>query len=228
MSFFGLFKSKQETEIKKLRKKIYFDIFPGGENQIVKEAEEVNHLVGDKYSKDQIRKAYLHMTFIFFIAEDRSEERIIGSSMINMGGQIAKEDALTIYGYVKNRFLRHQLKTENSEELQGFSDVMFGGDTGYNSDKIPGGFGNFGYSLTNPIPTKGINGSHVYLRKLKFLATGNEIKWKREGSYSSDNIENNIDKYKLFDISGDDIATIYISPYHRKNSDKAPDGFKLS
>ncbi|MCX6766843.1 MAG: hypothetical protein NT170_03665 [Candidatus Moranbacteria bacterium] len=213
--------------MEKLQKKIYFDIFPGGEKQIVKEAEDVNHLVGDKYSKDQIRKAYFHMIFLFFIADDRSEERIIGSSKINMGDQITEEDTLIMYGYIKDRFLRHQLGTENSEALQGFSDVMFGGNIGYDSDEIPGGYGNFGYSITNPIPTKGINGSHVYLRKLKFLATGKEIKWGRTGSYSSDNIENKIDKYKLFDISGDDIATIYISPYHRKNSDKAPEGFEL-
>jgi hypothetical protein len=123
--------------------------------------------------------------------------------------------------------LKQKLGTEDQAELNNLSNVMFGGNTGYDSDEIPGGFGNFGYSITNPIPTKGINGSNVYLRKLKFLATDKEIKWERIGSYSSDNIENKIDKYKLFDLSGNYINTIYISPYHRKNSNKAPDGFEL-
>ena len=228
MSFFGLFKPKPKTEMKKLLEKIYARIFPGGSEQMNTEVDEVSHLVGDKYSKEQMNTLYNHIAGLFYIADDKSEERIIGSTMIKMDGQIAKEDISKIYDYVKYKFFRQQLGTDNQDKIDELSNVMFGGNIGYDSDEIPGGFGNFGYSITNPIPTKGINGSHVYLRKLKFLATGKEIKWGREGSYSSDNIENKIDKYKLFDISGDCIATIYISPYHRKNSSKAPEGFKLS
>lgn len=227
MSFFGLFKSKQEKEFKKLQKKIYFDIFPGGEKQIVKEAEDANHLVGDKYSKDQIRKVFLHIIFLFFIAQDKSEERITGSTMIKMDGQIAKDDISVIYNYVKDRFLKQRLGTEDQNELDESSAVMFGGDNGCDSDEIPGGYGDFGYSVNNPIPTKGIMGSNTYLSKLKSSANNNRITSERAGSCSADNIENMIDEYKLFDESGENIATIFISPYHRRNSSKAPKGFEL-
>ena len=39
-----------------------------------------------------------------------------------------------------------------------------------------------------------------------------------------ENIEKPIDEYLITHENGDDIATIYISPYQAKNSKKAPKG----
>jgi len=228
MSFFGLFKSKQEKEMDKIKKKISTGVFPDGNQQIERETDEVSHLIGNKYPKDQMREVYIHIAFLFFIADkDRSEERIIMSTNIKMDSKIAEADILKIYDYVKNKFLKQQLGTEDQNELNESATVMFGGNIGCDTDEIPGGYGDFGYSATNPIPTKGIMGSNMYLSRLKPVYGDTNTEWKREDSCSVDNIENMIDEYKLSNSAGDCVATIYVSPYHSRNSEKAPNGFKL-
>ena len=50
---------------------------------------------------------------------------------------------------------------------------------------------------------------------------------QRIGSQTFDNIEKHIDSYLITHENGDDITTIYISPYQAKNSKKVPKGLKL-
>ena len=228
MSFFGLFKSKQEKEMGKIQSKMYSNIFPGGHEQSDKEVREVYELLGSKYSKNQVAKSYIHMAGLFFVAEDKSEERIVGSAMIRADGEIAKEDILKIYTYIKNKFLKQQLGAKDEDGLDEISKGVFGGDEGCDTDEIPGGHGDYGYSSTNPIPTKGVMGSNAYLSRLRPVNSDVETKWERTGSCSADNIENMIDEDKLSNTPADQVVNIYISPYHRRNSKKAPKGFELS
>jgi hypothetical protein len=37
-----------------------------------------------------------------------------------------------------------------------------------------------------------------------------------------------IDEYKLSNVPADQVIKIYISPYHKRNSEKAPEGFELT
>jgi hypothetical protein len=53
---------------------------------------------------------------------------------------------------------------------------------------------------------------------------GTRVNNERLGSLQVDNIEKPIDAYLITHENGDDIATIYISPYQAKNSKKAPKG----
>jgi hypothetical protein len=92
-------------------------------------------------------------------------------------------------------------------------------------DEIPGGYGEFGLSVTNPVPTHTILGSNLYLSRLRTL-DNKEISCNRIGSTGSDNIENPIDMYRVDTEDGKHI-TIYLSPYHLKNSNKTPKGFKF-
>lgn len=98
----------------------------------------------------------------------------------------------------------------------------FGTDKG----EIPEGTGRFGFDVTNPIPVHGIYGSKYYLGKL-LDENGKHIKYNRIGSTSSPNISNLIDIYVIMNNENAEIATLYISPYHKKNSNKAPEGFTL-
>lgn len=93
-------------------------------------------------------------------------------------------------------------------------------------DTIPGGFGEFGHEMTNPIPVNTISGSLAYLEKLQTL-DGNKVKYKRTGSTRVPNINKPVDAYKIFD-KGEVIATLYINAYNSQNSEKPPEGFKLS
>lgn len=95
---------------------------------------------------------------------------------------------------------------------------------GTDQDVIPEGTGEFGYDVTNPIPTNTIGGSRVYLEKL-YSDNGTKIRYERLGATFSPNIKNVIDVYLIF-VDGLEIE-LYISPYNQKTSEKAPKGFML-
>ena len=93
-------------------------------------------------------------------------------------------------------------------------------------DVIPRGFGDFGLSVTNPVPVHAVPGNEVYLRRLR-LENGSTISWNRLGSSTISEIWGNIDEYEIFNDNGDSIARIFINPYHHKISNRAPRGFRL-
>ena len=92
--------------------------------------------------------------------------------------------------------------------------------------RVDEGFGEFGLDVTNPIPVQGIISNEVYLKKLVTI-DGSEIHWEREGSTKTENIKNAIDIYKIFDSGGRLITKLFISPYHKRISNKIPKGFML-
>jgi len=97
---------------------------------------------------------------------------------------------------------------------------------GTDKDEIPGGKGRFGLDVTNPIPTRGIYGSNNYLKKLIDI-DGNSVSSSRLSSTFSPNIKNPIDIYEIRDKDNIVKAKLFISPYHKKTSSKAPEGFML-
>ena len=97
---------------------------------------------------------------------------------------------------------------------------------GCTTDEMPNGIGEFGIEPTNPIPVNTVElGSKIYLAELR-APDGSKVNNHRIGSQTVDNIEKLIDSYLITHENGDDIATIYISPYQAKNSKKAPKGLK--
>lgn len=97
---------------------------------------------------------------------------------------------------------------------------------GTTEDEIPGGKGRFGFDVTNPVPTNGIFGSNAYLGRLKDK-DGQSTSSQRIGSTGAENINHPIDAYKIFNTKGKELGVIYLSPYHRTISRRAPDGFIL-
>lgn len=93
-------------------------------------------------------------------------------------------------------------------------------------NEISQGFGDYGLKKTNPIPVFGVPENENYLSKLRLL-NGEKIRWRRIGSLFADNIEKPIDEYEIFNLKGDTLSLLYISPYHWKTSQKAPSGFKI-
>ena len=92
-------------------------------------------------------------------------------------------------------------------------------------DEILSGYGPFGLCATNPIPTENIAGSNNYLGQL-ILKGRQNLSWERLGSTSSDTTDGMIDIYQI-KSDNTDIAILYICPYHKKNSERPPDGFLL-
>jgi hypothetical protein len=93
-------------------------------------------------------------------------------------------------------------------------------------DEIKQGIGKYGFDKTNPIPVYGIPENEKYLSRLRTMR-GEKLRWRRIRSLEVSNINKAIDEYEIFNLLGDTITLLYISPYHLKTSNKAPDGFKL-
>ena len=57
--------------------------------------------------------------------------------------------------------------------------------------------------------------------------SGEEIRYERIGSFDSPASEMPVDGYELTDKHGNELGVIYLSPYHKRNSQKAPDGLQI-
>ena len=97
---------------------------------------------------------------------------------------------------------------------------------GCDADELPNGQGEFGYSILNPIPTKTILGSVFYLERLR-APDGAKVNNERQGSSIAEVSPHPIDKYIIKHPNGAVLATLYLSPYHKRTSGKAPRGFTL-
>lgn len=97
---------------------------------------------------------------------------------------------------------------------------------GVETDDIPTGYGPFGLCKTNPVPTRGVPGSNEYLARLR-TKDGLSVENSRIGSTSAKDVTSGmIDMYNI-SSGGVSLGTVYICPYHKKNSGKAPEGFRL-
>jgi len=100
-------------------------------------------------------------------------------------------------------------------------------EDGVDIDVIPRGLGAFGLVSSNPIPCKTIHGSIAYLARLRTL-DGIKIIYQRAGSVVSDISPYPVDVYEISLSDGQKLETLFISPYHKINSGKAPSGFTLA
>jgi len=100
-------------------------------------------------------------------------------------------------------------------------------ENGCDEDEIPDGKGEFGYSVNNPIPINTILETHSYLSRLRTL-DGEKVRYFKLGSTSSQVSLHKAQCYKIKNIKGEELAVLYISPFQKKTSEKAPKGFKLA
>lgn len=98
---------------------------------------------------------------------------------------------------------------------------------GFDADELPHGQGEYGMTATNPILTKTVFGSTAYMGRLR-TAENAKVSYKRIGSTTSHVSPNPIDVYQVTDVSDRVLATLYVSPYHKRISTRAPQGFHLA
>lgn len=96
---------------------------------------------------------------------------------------------------------------------------------GSDGDELLNGHGEFGLAPTNPIPTNTVMGSNIYLSRL-LTDDGKKVESKRRYPIISEVSEMPIDVYDLSLPDGTPLGTIYISPYQKRTSAKAPRGFR--
>lgn len=97
---------------------------------------------------------------------------------------------------------------------------------GVDTDDIPKGYGSFGLCETNPVPTRDVSGSNEYLSRLRTI-DGRPVESSRIGSTSAPDVTSGmIDMYAI-SIGDVSLGRVYLCPYHKRNSGKAPEGFRL-
>jgi hypothetical protein len=232
MAFFGIFKSKSEKILEAKLGGISEIIFPMGDSDISRDCQKVDILTNGKIPDSDLRGFVAGCKTLVAISEHYDDDYFVRSNIARSKSRINETEARDVYIYLAgesmtranvSRMLKGQSGNDSSliEYCDQLSRTWAAGTT---QDKIPGGFGEFGMSTNNPIPTVCVKGSNVYLSRLRY--NGILVDSNRLGSTKSDVTVGNVDIYQISQ-SGSDIVKIYICPYHRKDSKIAPKGFSL-
>jgi len=100
--------------------------------------------------------------------------------------------------------------------------INFGG---YVLEEIHGGKGEFGYTVTNPIPIKPGIGYLTYFKQLRTF-DDKEIRYKYLRTTEAYNIGDDIDEYEII-IDNEKVTNLFVCPFYLTNSTRAPYGLKI-
>jgi len=234
MALWGLFKGKDESKKDKAFDDMNTFVNPMGEVDVARDCQKIRELSHGKIPKESLRLFTMGCKVLALTAKDYDDDDFVRSYIARSGNLLSANEARNIYVYFagevshRNGFIqmmKAQGQPITQELLNQLSDFASARDNGTTEDQILGGHGDFGHALTNPIPTICVAGSKKYLAKLRYQ--NKPVENKRVGSTTSDVTEGSVDIYDIFS-DGRKVASIYICPYHRKNSKLAPKGFSLS
>jgi len=234
MAFFGLFKSNEEKMLDNIMKDMNLKIFPNGDADLIRDCTKINKITNGKIPPDLLRGFVSGCKCLLAVSEDNQDEaRFISSFIRRSDGLINEKEAKYMYVYFSgevnyyDNVALHFKKIGSAvpaEMTTQFISIASTYNAGVDSDSLPTGYGEFGLVVSNPIPTISIQGSNSYLSKLRYK--GQSVSQKRLGSTSSEVTEGSIDIYNL-SIADLVVGTVYICPYHKRNSNKSPVGFSL-
>jgi hypothetical protein len=248
MSIFDFFKKKEETwqtrygikdspALDKEMAALQADIFPNGPTDAARDIIRVLALFHSKLSEKECLKCIGGSKTLLLISEDKSAERIVPSIMVRAGNKVTEAEAYSAYAYLAGEatVLDRMNKTINTatagknlqpEVRKVFDDQLKSFHVIYQSavdaDELPNGYGDYGTTITNPVLTISVWCSTDYLNRLRF--NGKVITYHRFGSKRSEVTPGQTDIYQIA-TDGEPLGTIYICPYHKHNSQKAPKGF---
>lgn len=233
MAFFGLFKSKQDRDQGNEFNQLLGTIFPGGEGNVLRDIERVSRYTHGKIPRDKIRGFVAGCKTLVQISETREDENFVQSFISRSENLISDVEAYEVFVYLAGEAAYADNITRmfgvgvplNAELIQHLAQMKAIYAEGTYEDSISGGYGEFGLTVTNPIPMISARGSNKYLSKLYFR--GQAVEYARSGSTSSPVTEGKLDIYVL-SVDGKEVGTIYICPYHRRNCKTAPDGFAFT
>ena len=212
-----------KNELTNSLKKMNKEIFPNGQLDIDKGTKKLLQILNDNIDKNTAQNIFVKSSSICYIT--------------SMKGTFSKER-------LKQHLAPYALDYFNDDTLSEFYDFIISKNEtaslieikrefskssnpkGTDKDVMPEGYGEFGLEITNPIPTSSIPDSYFYLNSLR-TQNGSEITFNRIGSMGAPNISQTIDAYTI-SANEQELATIYICPYNKKTSTKAPKGFMLS
>ena len=229
MAFFGLFKSKQERELDDMFRKVNAVIFPGGDADVRRDCQRVDSLVKSRIPQEKLKGYVAGCKALLHLSETFSDQRFVKSFMLRAEGRISEAEAYSVFAYLEGEAGYYDkmrlLAGEGGDIKNMVGDMPWIYAEGTTGDSIPGGYGEFGLAVTNPIPTVSVRGSNYYLSRLRHR--GRPVEASRLGSVSSDVTPGSIDAYRL-SAGGTEVGTVFLCPYHKRISGLAPQGFTLS
>jgi hypothetical protein len=204
------------------------DFLFGGLDEMREQINEAYEMFGHRYKQAQIANALTWMTMRFNRMNDKSAVAMVDEGqMCRPDNPFNKEDATKLYRFVvKKTFLKNN-PNATDEVVESFYKSLGNNTDGATTDVIPNAYGEYGFDVTNPIPTRGVPTNEVYLKKLSLLSN-EPFHWERIGSFSSPNIKKPIDGYEIITDDGERLCTLYISPYQSVISNTPPKGFYIS
>jgi len=233
VGLFNIFKSKQQRAADDAMKQVGAQIFPGGAADVQRDCERVGRIISGKLAPDALRGFVTGCKTLIAISDTHTEESFVRSFVIRSENRITPEEAYDVLVYLTGECSAFDKMTmfaaksggELSSEMQQYiSDLPKTYAQGVKADQLPNGSGEFGLELTNPVPTISIRSSNEYLSRLRYR--GHPVENNRNGSKQSPVTAGAVDVYQLTQ-NEQPVGTVYLCPYHRKTSSKAPRGFKL-
>lgn len=226
MGFFDLFKKKETLALEASLDKMVEFLFPNGDVDITRDSKRIQMLANGKLTFDECKESVIGCKGIIYIAENKSAERLVPSIMARLK-KCNEKEAYSIYAYLSGEAMYLDRINAFNASLGMVSHAITSElhQYGIDLDELPNGFGEFGLTKTNPIPTISADGSTDYLSRLRYKEQ--TISYNRTGSVTENEVTNApIDVYAITYLEKS-LGNIYICPYHRRNSKKAPKGFEF-
>lgn len=183
-------------------------------------------ITGSFSSREVAEKLYIYESVLFEVSSDKSKQRIVAGALRRPDNAATEAEAVFVYDYLMKRYVAKNYGNVNDQIFTQLNESFGNTEIVCQDDVIPGAYGRYGWDITNPIPVRGIPAEPIYLNRLR-TKEGRVIKWHRLGSTGAKNIKNPIDIYILSDAEGNDVGTIYVSPYQGVISSTAPEGLSL-
>lgn len=225
MGFFDFFKKKKADSyldnMPPAMRQAFAVLFPNGNADHDRQLDELCKHFGNKYKREDIDSNLIFILTGYLITGDaKTKDNSINKVLSRPNNTMSKADVEYLYNFA----LRNHPKLAPLLVAQKAVNRL--SSDGCTTDTIPGGYGPFGLTPDNPIPTKGVEESYYYLDHLRD-ANGNKISYTRIGSTMSSISQNPIDVYKLSAKSTFGSDQIFISAYHRRTSQLSPSGYVL-
>ncbi len=96
---------KIPKETKKLFDLMKGKIFPDDNKQIRRETKDLMEVLGRKFDYNKTENLLLKTKALYFLTEDRSQERMIEFIMKEYKNEISENDAILVYRFIVSRFL---------------------------------------------------------------------------------------------------------------------------
>lgn len=220
MGLFDFFRrKKQNNSLPASLQEAITILFPNGNDDRLRQLKELGEHYGSKYELDYINNNLIFILSGYLITGNiMTKEKAVGSVLGRVNNKMTSADVEYLHDYA----LENHPKLSILKIVESVSDTL--GEGGCETDTLPGGYGKYGYSPSNPIPTKGVLGIYDYLSRL-YDVNQHCVDYIRVGTVVNEISTHPIDEFQISSAKG--VDTLYFSAYQNRTSRLSPYGYTL-